>query len=158
MVRLAYFLYLVIFISFAVEGISFLIRKKNFGLLCPLCEMDFTTAPYGLSLFFGIVHLGFPLYGCFRLWREKDCNILQWFAPQHTKEEQYFHIDIDLIKSDDFSWRKEIREQAKKKKLIAYSKKGAKAAKLRAKRLNIEDCFVDFKDYDAVKNINTLTS
>ena len=147
---IVYMIYFFIWFALLIEGISFLVRQKGI-MVYGTSAWDLTQAPYGTSLFMGILHLLFPIYFCFRLWIEDDCNILKWFKPS-KKQLVYKYINIDLIKPDYHKWRNEIRQRAKNKEnLVAYSKKGALEARSKAKILGIEKYFVDFKSKDEVE-------
>ena len=71
---------IIIWIYFVVNGFSFLVRQKGFDLIAyifyPAQYMDIrvwdlTDAPYGVSLFMGILYLLLPIYICFWLWIKK---------------------------------------------------------------------------------------
>lgn len=70
----------IVWIYFVLNGVSFLVREKGFDLIAYLFYpeqyldirvWDLTDAPYGASLFMGILYLSFPLYVCLRLWFDK---------------------------------------------------------------------------------------
>jgi len=67
----------IVWIYFVLNGFSFLIRQKGFDLIAYLFYpkqyvdirvWDLTDAPYGASVFMGILYLSVPIYICFQLW------------------------------------------------------------------------------------------
>jgi hypothetical protein len=45
---------------------------------------------------------------------------------------------------NDTKWINELKQEKKSKKMVAYSKKGARAARIKAIELGLKDVFVDF--------------
>jgi hypothetical protein len=54
------------------------------------------------------------------------------------------YFNIDLLPHDDTKWINELKQEKRSKKMVAYSKKGANAAKSKAIELGLKDVFVDF--------------
>ena len=94
------------------------------------------------------------------------CFILAylWFKEPYTKQSifekfkfdginDHEYINIDLIKENDPKWINELRKEHKVKPLIAYSKKGSSFAKRKAKKLMIENFFIDFIDYKEMRKV-----
>jgi hypothetical protein len=59
-------------------------------------------------------------------------------------EDSFLYFNIDLLPHDDTKWINELKQEKRSKKMIAYSKKGANAAKSKAIELGLKDIFVDF--------------
>jgi len=145
-------------IEFILSGVS-IWTGNNYGIvhyIYPKEYLEFYSinmmhVPFWFKFILGLCYIAVPIYFCFRLWIEDDCNILKWFKPS-KKQLVYKYINIDLIKPDDHKWRNEIIQRAKNKEnLVAYSKNGALEARSKAKILGIEKCFVDFKSKDEVE-------
>ena len=71
---------IIVWAYLVLNGFSFWIRQKGFDLIAyvfypeqymDIRVWDLTDAPYGLSLFVGMLYLSFPIYACFRLWIEE---------------------------------------------------------------------------------------
>jgi hypothetical protein len=60
------------------------------------------------------------------------------------KKKSFAYLDIDLVPHDDTEWIEEIKQNAKNNKMVAYSKNGSRAARIKATELGIKDAFVDF--------------
>jgi hypothetical protein len=59
-------------------------------------------------------------------------------------QEAFIYFNIDLLPHDDTQWINELKQEKKSKRMVAYSKKGANAAKSKAIELGLKDIFVDF--------------
>ncbi len=87
-----------------------------------------------------------------------------WFKDPYTEQSIFEkfdfngisecrYINIDIIKENDPKRINELRKEHKEKPLIAYSKKGSSFAKRKAKKLMIENFFIDFIDYKEMKKV-----
>jgi hypothetical protein len=59
-------------------------------------------------------------------------------------QETFIYFNIDLLPHDDTQWINELKQEKKSKRMVAYSKKGARAARIKAIELGLKDVFVDF--------------
>ena len=63
---------------------------------------------------------------------------------QDTTQETFIYFNIDLLPHNDTQWINELKQEKRSKRMVAYSKKGANAAKSKAIELGLKDVFVDF--------------
>lgn len=151
---------IIVWFYLVINGISFFIRQKGFDLIgylfyppqyIDVWVWDLTDAPYGASLFMGILYLLYPAYVCYWLIANKQCSLKALLHRERLKKSPKY-INLDIIRADDKAWITDILQRYKKQEhMIAYSKDGAMFAKEKAINLGIKKCFVDFKSYEEVR-------
>lgn len=125
------------FLLFGLNGLGFLIYKNGGALAFYIPEYNInkynlSDYPYIYSFILGFLLLFIFVSICAVSYKNPNINL-----PK---------IRIDLIPPDDRQWIKEIKERKTKgEKIIAYSTDGKEAAKRKARRLGIEDCFYGYK-------------
>jgi DNA-binding NarL/FixJ family response regulator len=87
----------------------------------------------------GTLYLSLPIYTVYLLWINPEA-----FLSQKKDDADLIYFNIDLVPHDDTEWIEEIKQNAKTNKMVAYSKNGARAARIKAMELGIKDVFVDF--------------
>jgi len=108
---------------------------------------DPISAPRWFITFVMIVLL-YPLF----IYLREEYNSEYAFEGENHRITKLKYINIDLIKKRDTKWISEIKQyHQNKEKCIAYSKEGATKARCKAKQLDIEKCFIDFKNKEEVE-------
>jgi hypothetical protein len=140
----------IMWIYLVLNGISFLIRQKGFDLIAyvfyppehiDIWAWNLIDVPYWVSFVMSILYLSLPIFTIYLLWTKPEI----FFCLSREKNDiKVSYFNIDLIPHNDTQWINELKQEKRSKKMIAYSKKGARAARIKAIELGLKDVFVDF--------------
>jgi len=98
-------------------------------------------APLPLSLLVG----GAILYRAYILW-DQASDTKDIFKNYNIKD---ILFDLDKVREQDKQWILDIKKfKIQKRSVSAYSKQGAIAARNKAKRMGIEECFFTYLSYE----------
>lgn len=75
-----------------------------------------------------------------------------FISPGEKDDIKISFLNIDLLQEDDQEWINEIKEEnINGKSWVAYSRHGSESAQMKAKKLGIENVFIEFLDDKEVK-------